>query len=400
MIVLSMKWWAKERELNNIDVAVLGGGTAGSLAAAMLGRMGISTILVDIHQVYPVEFRCEKLDGDQVDLLKKTGLVDAVLAAATPMTEIWVARRGYVIGKKQGKHGEPCEYGVAYEDLVNVIRRQIPDSVQFICAKVTKITTSSDRQEITLSNGDTWSTRLIVVATGLNNVVRGAITRSEISKCHSISVGFDLTSKAGFKFQALTYSAEKPGPMGYVSMFPIGSRMRANVFVYHGDIRHPWCQEVRTSPLSALYSVMPRLKRLLGDAVVSSDIQIRPVDLYAARNHEQQPGLVLAGDSFATSDPAAGTGLNKVLTDVDRLCHHIPTWLATPGMGIEKIQTYYSDPVKVACDEWSLGEAFYNRSLASDTTLLWRIRRMGWIGLDMMGISIPQLRLMAASAVR
>lgn len=69
-------------------------------------------------------------------------------------------------------------------------------------------------------------------------------------------------------------------------------------------------------------------------------------------------------------------------------------------MGIEKIQTYYSDPVKVACDEWSLGEAFYNRSLASDTTLLWRIRRMGWIGLDMMGISIPQLRLMAASAVR
>jgi hypothetical protein len=144
---------------------------------------------------------------------------------------------------------------------------------------------------------------------------------------------------------------------------------------------------------------MPRLKRLLGDAVVSSDIQIRPVDLYAAQNHEQQPGLVLAGDSFATSDPAAGTGLNKVLTDVDRLRHHIPTWLATPGMGVEKIRTYYSDPVKVACDEWSLAEASYNRSLASDTTLLWRIRRMGRIGLDMMGISIPQLRL-AAGAVR
>src|SRR5580692_10800918 len=51
------------------DVAILGGGLAGSLAAAMLGRAGIDCVLVDPHEIYPDDFRCEKLDGPQVAIL-------------------------------------------------------------------------------------------------------------------------------------------------------------------------------------------------------------------------------------------------------------------------------------------------------------------------------------------
>ena len=32
------------------DIAIIGGGLAGSTAAAMLGRAGISTVLIDPHQ--------------------------------------------------------------------------------------------------------------------------------------------------------------------------------------------------------------------------------------------------------------------------------------------------------------------------------------------------------------
>jgi glycine/D-amino acid oxidase-like deaminating enzyme len=42
------------------DIAIIGGGLAGSTAAAMLGRAGIPTILIDPHQVYPFDFRVEK----------------------------------------------------------------------------------------------------------------------------------------------------------------------------------------------------------------------------------------------------------------------------------------------------------------------------------------------------
>jgi 2-polyprenyl-6-methoxyphenol hydroxylase-like FAD-dependent oxidoreductase len=47
------------------DIAIIGGGLAGSTAAAMLGRAGISAVLIDPHQVYPFDFRIEKIGGDE-----------------------------------------------------------------------------------------------------------------------------------------------------------------------------------------------------------------------------------------------------------------------------------------------------------------------------------------------
>ena len=38
----------------------------------------------------------------------------------------------------------------------------------------------------------------------------------------------------------------------------------------------------------------------------------------------------------------------------ERLCnHHIPRWLASDGMGADKIAVFYDDPVKVACEAFS-----------------------------------------------
>ena len=98
---------------------------------------------------------------------------------------------------------------------------------------------------------------------------------------------------------------------------------------------------------------MPRLRRLTGEAEIVGPVKISPADLY---HHARlaQPGIVLVGDAFATSCPAAGTGTNKVFTDVERLCNvHVPRWLATEGMSVDKIAAFYDDPVKRACDQHS-----------------------------------------------
>ena len=64
------------------DIAIIGGGLAGSTAAAMLGRAGIPTLLIDPHENYPFDFRVEKLrGGTQVDLLYKTGFADSLIMA-------------------------------------------------------------------------------------------------------------------------------------------------------------------------------------------------------------------------------------------------------------------------------------------------------------------------------
>ena len=42
------------------DIAIIGGGLAGSTAAAMLGRAGIPTLVIDPHETYPFDFHASK----------------------------------------------------------------------------------------------------------------------------------------------------------------------------------------------------------------------------------------------------------------------------------------------------------------------------------------------------
>ena len=86
--------------MRQTDIVIAGGGLAGSTAAAMLARDGFGVVLVDPHTVYPPDLRCEKLDGTQVRVLRRTGLADAVLPAGTLDGECWVARFGRVVEKR------------------------------------------------------------------------------------------------------------------------------------------------------------------------------------------------------------------------------------------------------------------------------------------------------------
>ncbi len=359
--------------MRHTDVAIAGGGLAGSTVAAMLGRAGIRTVLIDPHMAYPPDFRVEKLDASQMSLVQKTGLTSVIQHAGTFDGEVSIARFGRLVERRPN-----AQYGLYYDTMVNAMRAEMSLGTDFIHAKVAAMATSDDRQTLTLSTGEEISARLIVLANGLNIGLRHTlgIEREVISTCHSISIGFDLAPVGGrgFDFRALTYYCERiTDRMAYLTLFPIGSVMRGNLFVYR-DMQDPWLRQMRHAPREALFALMPSLHRLTGE-VEATEIKIRPVDLHITKGH-RQAGIVIVGDAFATSCPAAGTGCNKVFTDVERLGnHHIPRWLATDGMGVDKIAAYYDDPVKVASDQYSHDKAFYLRALSTDGGLTWRARR-------------------------
>jgi 2-polyprenyl-6-methoxyphenol hydroxylase-like FAD-dependent oxidoreductase len=391
------------------DIAIIGGGLAGSTAAAMLGRAGISAVLVDPHPVYPPDFRVEKISGGaQLERFRKTGIAEAVLRTATHDGENWIARFGYLLDKRPSQ-----QYGILYDGLVNAIRSEISPPVESVFAKAVSVATSAERQKITLSSGETISARLVVLANGLNVGLRRTlgIERRIVSACHSISIGFDLApvGRPAFDFPALTYFSERPSDRTpYISLFPVGNAMRANLFVYR-PIDDPWLQQFRRAPEATLNASLPRLRRILGDFRISPDIKIRPADLYVTQGY-QQPGIVLVGDAFETTCPVTGTGTDKVFTDVERLCNvHIPAWLATDGMDAEKIAAFYDDPVKQACDAWSKAKAFSFRAVSIDTGVYWRAQRwarfVAWFGEGMVRrlrhrlLVAPKLRVQSSSSL-
>ncbi|MBN8991460.1 MAG: FAD-dependent monooxygenase [Rhizobiales bacterium] len=356
------------------DVAIVGGGLAGSTAAAMLGRAGIPALLIDPHTVYPPELRCEKIGGEQLDLLRKTGLAEQTLHATTLDSEVWEARFGHVVARKPSD-----QHGIMYDMLVNTMRAQVPAGVETILAKASAITNSAERQKIVLSNDEEISARLVVLANGLNIGLRHmmGIKRRVISECHSITLGFNVEpqGRAQFDFPALTYwPGRTRARMAYLSVFPIGGAMRVNLMVYR-DMTDPWLPEFRKAPEATMRALMPGLQRMMGAFKVVGPIKIRPADLCVTEGH-LQPGIVLVGDAFSTSCPAAGTGTTKVFTDVGRLCNvYIPQWLATDGMASGKISQFYEDSEKQACEARCLAKAYHLRSLSIDSGLSWRAQR-------------------------
>jgi 2-polyprenyl-6-methoxyphenol hydroxylase-like FAD-dependent oxidoreductase len=357
------------------DIAIIGGGLSGSIAASMLGRAGISTVLIDPHESYPPDFRVEKLSGHvQVERFLKTGIAESVLRRATFAGENWIARFGRLLDKAPSR-----QFNILYDSLVNAVRDEIPATVERICAKALAVETSPERQKITLSNDETISARLVVLANGLNVGLRHqlGIARKVVSACHSISIGFDVVpaGRNSFDFPALTYFSERPSDcIPYITLFPIGTRMRANLFVYRG-FDDPWLRELRRAPAETLDAALPRLKRITGSFDIPGELKVRPVDLYV-NDPRGQPGIVLVGDAFSTSCPVAGTGCDKVFTDVERLCNvYIPHWLSSDGMNAAKIAGFYADPVKQACDAWSAAKAFDFRSVSTATSPYWTAQR-------------------------
>ena len=359
---------------HNAEIAIVGGGLSGSLAAVVLGRAGYRVALIDRHAIYPAEFRVEKIAGDQVELIRRLGLLDALASVSTPFDQVLNIRHGEILDRSNSQH-----FGVLYEDLVRAVRAQLPASVTFHVGRVVDLHAGPERQQVMLESGDVIDARLIVVATGMGDALRHkvGIRRRVVVEKQSLSVGFTMVPGAGetFDFPALTYYGERVADrIDYLSLFPIGATMRANLFTFR-DHRDPWIRALRQEPKATLLAALPGLKPFLGDFRVIDKVQNWLMDLTVAEDFRRD-GVVLIGDAFQTSCPAAGTGVSRLLADVDRLCNvHLPHWLATPGMNADKIAQFYDDPVKQAADARASRLAHYRRALTIKTGLYWTMRR-------------------------
>lgn len=356
------------------DVVVVGGGAAGSAAAYALGARGVDVAMIDTHDPFPQDLRADKVSGDQIDLLKRLGLFESVAAASVRSDSVVNMRRGRVLDRVRS-----TEYNLPYEDLVNAIRRQIPDRATFVLGRVADIETSADRQSVRLSTGETLAARLVVLSTGGGEALRAkiGIVRRDVRPKHSVTIAFDLepVGRDHFDFETLTIYGDAPRDrVDYISIFPFPGGTRANLFLYR-DLSDPFFALLKSDPVAACRSVLPDIDKAIGPFRIVGKTHARPVDVYEVEKVER-PGVALIGDAYRTSCPAVGDGLSRCFTDVDRLCNvYAPRWLATPGMDAAKIAEFYRDDVKRACDARAAKSLEYRRNSTIGVGMGWTLHR-------------------------
>lgn len=358
----------------SVDVAIVGAGLAGAASALRLDALGYKVALIDANAEHPEEFRAEKMGLTHLGLFEKLGLDAIAKPALTPMLDNHVYRMGKLYARK-----DVAEFGFSYAQLVNTLRRAVPGTVRQVVGKVTGIEPLPEEgRRLRLADGSAIDARLVVISTGLGEAVRrmAGVKRTVTSRGHSLAFGFDLAGRAeDYGFGTLNYYSKRfEERYAYLTFFPIGDTMRANFFTYR-DMSDPFVKRFRAEPQAMLRELMPEIASLCGDFQLAGPVSVRPVDLSVSDGYKQ-PGLVLLGDAFCTTCPVPGVGISRVMTDVERLCNvYIPDWLATPGMGLQKISAYYRDPVKVETDRVGMRVSWYARQVSVGEGLLWRLRR-------------------------
>ena len=356
------------------DIAIVGGGLAGAIAARQLARQDRSVAVVDLHDQPRPDFRAEQLVGPQVGRLAELGLLGEMTRDSRPCSEAVNARRGRIVNSTFVE-----QYGVPYQAMVRGVRAGLPAGAQFIVGRVASVDNGPDLQRVRLASGAELRARLVIMATGMSSVLpkRLGIEMRMIRASHSLAVAFDVqisgNGAAGFK-PLIYYGENARDGMDYLALFAMHDVIRANLFCYR-EHHSAWARAFCRDPKAELLAVMPGLSRLIGDFEITSPVQMRSNDLRVAHDPARD-GVVLVGDAFQTPCPAAGTGIDRLLSDLDVLCGaHVPLWLSTPGMARDKIAAFYADPRKVAFDAECLRTAEYRRSVSTAQGLWWSMHR-------------------------
>ena len=356
----------------DFDALVIGAGAAGVCAAHVLCARGLRVGLVDSRNKCPPTFKAEKLEPDQIAILKEIDLLQKAMDAITPLHEVVVYRRDSIIQRLKIE-----QYGMHYHAFVNALRDKLPPAVTQITDTAIELDNAGSNPSVKLQSGRAVTARLVVVAAGTSSRLRqvtGAVRR-DVSTHHSLAFGFDLTLESGsLPHEGVNILPDRyTDQVGFLTLFPTPVGVRANLFSYH-DPQSEWSKEMRQNTLNALEQTFSRLNKLIGKFTITGRVNASAIDLWTS-DVTPQPGVVLIGDSFQSVDPVTGTGLSKVLNDVHVLGQMVPDWFGTPAMSAEKIAAFYGNPVKRSSDEHSLRSALYSKRASIDQSLRFRLVR-------------------------
>ena len=307
----------------SFDVVVAGGGMVGAAAALALGRAGFTVRVLERAPLdadrppAPPDLRVSALSCSSVELLRRLGAwdrIDSRFTAPYRRLETWEWDQARVSFDAAALHLPELGFMVENYRVQQALWQAFDahDNLSLSCqAGLETLLHDGGRWRLTLDNGETLSSRLVIGADGAQSRVRrqAGIGVSGWQYRQSCLL---MTVECPSGPQDVTWQLFTPdGPRAFLPLYDNW----ASLVWYDGAARIRQLQEL---PLPALQQeVLRTFPERLG-----------PVKVCAAgafplvRSHARQyvkPGLALIGDAAHTINPLAGQGANLGFRDVDAL---------------------------------------------------------------------------------
>lgn len=364
---------SNSEQTDMLDLIVIGAGFCGSVIGIKAHQMGLKVRVLDSHETYPDHFRAEKLETVQTDALASLGLIDRV----RPTTSKWISRVHTFAGEKESVNTHDKHRGIHYADTINSLRELLRESDLLNIGRVTNIEDGAQSCRVSNDDGLFMESRLVVLATGMDAVLRKSLGLNSIAKNKLVSTtfGFDIESTApeGFRHTAFNFRPDKFfRGLHYVTFFPVGERMRANLFTFWDPGSDP-VRSFKTDPTQGLLTHFPSLENQVGSFRISSNVENYTTRYYRV-NTEHLQSVVLVGDAYQSVNPANGVGISKCLTDIQVLLEKLPNLLDERSRRAA-LDDFYRDRRKLDTDREGVRRWRWAYESATSQSLLTRLKR-------------------------
>ncbi|MCK5931739.1 MAG: UbiH/UbiF family hydroxylase [Fulvimarina manganoxydans] len=371
------------------EIAVVGGGLAGTATAIALARAGFDTIL--LAPPAPTDFRSTALIGASMDFLDRIDLAGPIKAKGESLAVMRLVDdtgrlfRAPTIEFRASEIDRPA-FGtnILNADLAALIDEAVDqtDRLERRAVAASGVEADRDGAVVTLADGGKIAVSLVVAADGRRSVMReaaGIKTRDWRYPQTALvfNIGHDVPHD-----QISTEFHTKTGPFTQV---PLPGRRSAIVWVEKPDLAELYV-DVKTEKLERI--VEEKMHSILGRVTIESEIQAFPLS-GASVDRLTGERLALVGEAAHVFPPIGAQGLNLGLRDCQALVDCLLESRDDPG----RASTLLSFEAKRRADVASrtVGVDLLNRSLLADMLPVQFARSLGLSAMA----AIPPLRRFA-----
>lgn len=301
----------------DFDIAVIGGGLAGQLAALAFADRDFSVALVAPDQTR-ADGRTTALMDESLETLRRLGLWDAIHPHAAALQTMQIIDgtgrllRAPTVAFKAAEIGlDAFGYNIPNQPFNAVLAARIENDARITryVDEATGFAINDDHAVVTLSNGNTIRCGLLVGADGRRSPVReaaGLSTRTWSYPQTALVLNFRHTQPHG------QVSTEFHTPHGPFTQVPLPGLMSSLVWVNEPTE----AERLAALPLEDLSrAIETRMQSMLGKVTVDGSVQAWPMSGMTA-NRFGARSAILIGEAAHVFPPIGAQGLNLSLRDL------------------------------------------------------------------------------------